>query len=131
MNLLLDTHIWLWALREPHKLSSEVHRALTDPSNTRLLSPVSIWEVTILLEKKRIKLEEDFAKWFVRTADDLELAEAPLSWKCVHEMRYILPNHKDPGDRFLAATAIAYDLILVTGDPKLLELPGLKTFANV
>jgi PIN domain nuclease of toxin-antitoxin system len=131
MNLLLDTHIWLWAFREPHKLSSDVHRALGDPTNIRFLSPVSIWEVLILLEKRRIKLEEDFARWFARTATDLELAEAPLNWKAVHEMRYKLPNHRDPGDRFLAATAIAHDLTLVTADARLFEVPGLKVFANV
>jgi PIN domain nuclease of toxin-antitoxin system len=46
-------------------------------------------------------------------------------------MRYILPNHKDPADRFLAATAVAYDLTLVTADQKLIGVPGLKVLANV
>jgi PIN domain nuclease of toxin-antitoxin system len=131
MRFLLDTHIWLWMLREPHKLSSLVHQALHEPSNERYLSPVSIWEITVLLEKKRITLDEDFREWFARTTDDLELAEAHLSWQVVHEMRYILPNHKDPADRFLAATAIAFDLILVTADQKLIGVPGLKVLANV
>jgi PIN domain nuclease of toxin-antitoxin system len=131
MRFLLDTHIWLWMLREPHKLSSLVHQALYEPSNQRYLSPVSIWEITVLLEKKRITLDEDFGEWFARTANDLELTEAHLSWQAVHEMRYILPNHKDPADRFLAATAIAFDLVLVTADQKLIGVPGLKVLANV
>ena len=131
MKFLLDTHIWLWSFREPHKLSSEVHRVLSKPGNVRYLSPISIWEVMILLEKKRLELHESFDRWFVRTVGDLELAEAPLTWKVVHEMRYILPNHKDPADRFLAATAVAYDFILVTADQKLMGVPGLKVLANV
>jgi PIN domain nuclease of toxin-antitoxin system len=131
MRLLLDTHIWLWMLREPHKLSSLVHQALGDPGNERYLSPISIWEVTVLLEKNRIELHEDFAEWFARTVSDLELSEAVLSWQVVHEMRYILPKHRDPADRFLAATAIAHDLILVTADQKLIGVPGLKVLANV
>jgi PIN domain nuclease of toxin-antitoxin system len=85
----------------------------------------------ILLEKKRISFHEDFAVWFARTSQDLELEEANLTWQVVHEMRYILPNHKDPADRFLAATAIAHDLILVTSDQKLIGVPGLKVLANV
>ena len=42
-----------------------------------------------------------------------------------------MPNHKDPADRFLAATAIVFDLILVTSDQKLMDVPGLKVLANV
>jgi PIN domain nuclease of toxin-antitoxin system len=90
-------------LREPHKLSSFVHQALYEPANERFLSPVSIWEVTVLLEKKRITLDADFGEWFARTTADLELTEAYLSWQVVHEVRYILPNHRDAADRFLAA----------------------------
>jgi PIN domain nuclease of toxin-antitoxin system len=131
MRFLLDTHIWLWMFREPHKLSSVVHQAVTEPANDCYLSPISIWEVMILLEKKRISFHEDFAVWFARTSQDLELGEANLTWQVVHEMRYILPNHKDPADRFLAATAIAHDLILVTSDQKLIGVPGLKVLANV
>ena len=131
MRYLLDTHIWLWMLREPHKLSSLVHQALHDPGNERYLSPISIWEVTVLLEKKRIAMHEDFAVWFARTSEDVELIEAALNWEIAHNMRYILPNHKDPADRFLVATAVAYDLTLVTADQKLIGIPGLKVLANV
>jgi PIN domain nuclease of toxin-antitoxin system len=131
MRLLLDTHIWLWAVREPHKLSSAVHQALFDPANDLYLSPISVWEVTVLLEKKRIHMQEDFGVWFRQTAHDLDLQEAELNWKIAHEMPFILPNHKDPADRFLAATAIAYDLVLVTADSKLVGIPALKVLANV
>jgi PIN domain nuclease of toxin-antitoxin system len=76
-------------------------------------------------------MHEDFAEWVRRTAMDLELAEAKLTWQVVHEMRYILPNHKDFADRFLAATAVAFDLTLVTADEKRFGVPGLKVLANV
>ena len=58
----------------------------------------------MLFEEKRMTLDADFG------------SEAHLTWQVVHERRYILPNHRDPADRFLAATAIAFDLILVTAD---------------
>ena len=131
MRLLLDTHIWLWMMREPHKLTSLVHQAVLDPANQRYLSPISIWEVTVLLEKRRIQMQEDFGVWFRQTTQDLDLLEAELNWKIVHEMRFILPNHRDPADRFLAATAIAHDLVLVTADSKLMGIPALKVLANV
>lgn len=130
MRLLLDTHIWLWSFREPHRLSSEVHQAVADPRNERFLSPISIWEAIILLEKKRILIEKDFGEWFEQTKSELDLQEAPLDWKVVHEVRFSMLGHKDPADRFLAATAMAYDLTLVTADERLLHVPGLKTLSN-
>lgn len=131
MRFLLDTHIWLWAALEPHKLTSEVHNLLSSPEPHLFLSPISLWELSVLLEKKKFALKEDFAEWVQRTVSDLRLQEIPLNWKVATEMRFILPNHKDPADGFLAATAIAFDLILVTADQKLIEVPGLKVLANV
>jgi PIN domain nuclease of toxin-antitoxin system len=131
MRLLLDTHIWLWSFREPHKLSSEVHRTIGDPENFRFLSPVSIWEAIVLLEKKKIAIDEDFGEFFERTRSELDLQEAPLDWRVVHEMRFLMLGYKDPADRFLAATARAYNLTLVTADQHLLRIPGVKTLGNL
>ena len=129
-RFLLDTHIWLWAVMAPHKLSSQVHKIAGDPEATRYLSPISLWELGTLVDKKRFYLKEDYAIWVERSIKDLKLSEAPLNWKVAHQMRYILPNHKDPADRFLAATAIAYDLTFVTGDEVLRGVPVLKVLAN-
>ena len=131
MRVLLDTHIWLWGALEPHRLTSEVHKLLNSPETDRFLSAISLWELSVLVEKKRFALKEDFAVWVQRSISDLNLQEISLSWKVAYEMRYILPNHKDPADRFLAATAIAFDLILVTADQKLTGVPGLRVLANV
>ena len=130
-RFLLDTHIWLWAATEPHKLTSEVHRLLNSLETDRFLSPISLWELSVLVQKKRFAIKEDFAVWVQRSISDLNLKETSLSWKVAYEMRYILPNHKDPADRFLAATAVAYDFTLVTGDQKMIGVPGLKVLANV
>jgi PIN domain nuclease of toxin-antitoxin system len=131
MRLLLDTHIWLWSFREPHKLNTVVHQAISDPRNDRFLSPVSVWEAIMLLEKKKIEIEQDFGEWFEQSRTELELKEAPLDWRVVHEMRFMMFGYKDTGDRFLAATAKAYDLVLVTADERLLRVPGLKTLGNI
>jgi len=45
LKLLLDTHILLWSLIEPERLSHHVATALEDPANELWLSPVAIWEV--------------------------------------------------------------------------------------
>ena len=130
MRLLLDTHIWIWNYTAPEKLTSEVARELTNPENERFLSPVSIWEIAVLLEKRRISLKQDFGDWFKKSVEDLVLLDAPFQWEVAHELRFTLLGHRDPADRFLVATAKVYDLTLVTSDERLLNAPGLKVLAN-
>ena len=130
MRLLLDTHIWIWSDVEAHKLSSEVARELASPENERYLSPVSVWEAILLLEKKRVRLNGDFGEWFQKSKVELDLIEVPLSWEIAHEIRYTILGYRDPGDRFLVATAKVYDLTLVTADERLMEIPGLKVLPN-
>ena len=131
MRLLLDTHIWLWSLLEPHKLSSEVSQIIAAPENDCYLSPVSVWETILLLEKKRFSIPCDFREWFEQARREFSLREIPLDWQIVHELRFMMLGYKDPADRFLAATARAYDLTLVTADLRLLNVPGIKTLANL
>jgi PIN domain nuclease of toxin-antitoxin system len=130
VRLLLDTHIWIWNYTAPEKLTSEVARELTNPENDRFLSPVSIWEVAVLLEKRRINLKQDFGDWFKKSVEDLVLLDAPFHWEVAHELRFTLLGHRDPADRFLVATAKVYDLTLVTSDERLLNAPGLKVLSN-
>lgn len=130
MKLLLDTHIWIWNYTAPEKLTSEVAREMLDPNNERYLSPVSIWEMAILLEKRRINLSQDFGEWFEKSVRDLALLEAAFSWEVAHELRYTQLGHRDPADRFLVATARVYELTLVTADERLMNVPGLNVLPN-
>jgi len=130
MNLLLDTHIWIWSYLEPSKISSGVTKELTHPGNDRFLSAVSVWEAIMLLERKRVQVNKDFGEWFLESKEELSLNEVPVSWEVAHELRFTMLGHRDPADRFLVATAKAYDLTLVTADERLMNIPGLNVLAN-
>lgn len=127
MNLLLDTHIWIWSLLEPNKLGNRLQRELREPSNEQWLSPISVWEATVLQRKGRLVIPGNAADWFEQSLAGLH--EAPLT----HEMALLaekLPLHGDPADRFLAATAKVLGLTLVTADERLLGLGDIATLAN-
>jgi PIN domain nuclease of toxin-antitoxin system len=130
VRLLLDTHIWIWNYTAPEKLTSEVARELANADNERYLSPVSLWELAVLLEKRRVNLRQNFGEWFKQSVEDLELVEAPLDWAVAQELRFTLLGHRDPADRFLVATAKVYDLTLVTADERLLSVAGLSVMPN-
>lgn len=128
MKLLLDTHIWLWSLREPHRLSSRVRRELRDENNELWLSPVSAWEASVLHRKARLRLHVSFREWMGTASANLR--EAPLTHEVVVSAQELDLLHRDPADRFLVATAQVLGLTLVTEDQRLLGLGKIATLAN-
>ena len=128
MNLLLDTHIWLWSLREPKRLARRVQNELKDQSNELWLSPVSTWEVLLLNARGRIRLHGELSDWLTRAT--AHMREAPLTHEIVLAAQQLPLSNPDPADRFLAATAQVLGLILVTADERLLGLGEIGTLAN-
>ena len=130
MKLLLDTHIWLWSAGDEDKIQPDVLRALEDPKNEKWLSPISIWELMTLIEKRRLSLNMDVEEWIAQALSEAPLREAPLTAEVVLAMNKIQLPHRDPADAFLAATAHVFNLTLVTSDERLLSVKGLSTLPN-
>ena len=130
MKYLLDTHIWFWSYIESSRLSRRVARTLADSKNELWLSPVSVWELTILSRKGRFRVQPDIPTWVKKSMSDLQLVEAPLTVDVALAIPSINFSHGDPADQFLAATAKVFDLTLITADDHLLKLPGIRVLAN-
>ena len=127
MRLLLDTHIFLWSLLEPERLRPEVAAALEDKSNELWLSPIVILEVLVLAERGRVVLQPDAVTWVRRVLEKVPFREAALTHEVAIQSRLVELPHRDPADRFLAATALVYELTLVTADERLLKIPSIPT----
>ena len=127
MNLLLDTHIWLWSQLEPKKLGRRVTAELSNTANELWISPVSVWEALTLMQKGRVRVENPYG-WGKRYTE--QLREAPLTNEIVIAGLSLPLPHSDPADRFLAATAKELGLTLVTGDRNLLDSSEIATLPN-
>ena len=128
MKLLLDTHIWLWSLGEPDRLGRHLLHELRKGTHELWLSPMSVWEALLLNAKGRIKLHGDLPAWVERAT--AKMHEAPLTHEIALAAHRLALPHRDPADRFLAATAQVLDLTLVTADVRLLGLGEIQTLAN-
>jgi PIN domain nuclease of toxin-antitoxin system len=128
LKLLLDTHIWIWSLHDPKQLGRRVERELRDPANELWLSPISTWEALTLHAKGRLRLRGNPTEWVARATAPLR--EAPLTHEIALAAHELAIPHRDPADRFLAATALVLDLTLVTADTTLLGLGEIATLAN-
>ena len=130
MKLLLDTHIWLWSLGEPHRLSRRVAQELDNRENELWLSPVSLWEAFLLIRKKRIQISPDFTSWLATSLSVLPVVEAPLTFEVARALTGLPVPHGDSADLFLAATAKAFELTLITADRNLIKTAGISVLAN-
>jgi PIN domain nuclease of toxin-antitoxin system len=130
VKLLLDTHIWLWSLLEPGRLIKRVIRRLEDPSNELWLSPISVWETLLLVEKRRVRLTTAPRQWLDHVLRAAPVRDAVLTREVAVASRSVDVPHADPADRFIAASAITYELTLVTADERLLSSKLYRTMPN-
>jgi PIN domain nuclease of toxin-antitoxin system len=124
-RLLLDTHIALWldsgddALRPPT-------RALIDDcwqnGGTILLSAVSVWEMALLVDTRRIELDLPIEEWITRFVERPGVEALPLGHSAAsRSYRLYQLEHRDPADRLLIASAIELSCPLVTYDERILR----------
>jgi len=131
VGLLLDTHIWLWGLLDPDRLSNGVRQALASRQEELRLSPISVWEALILAERGRLTLEPDPRSWLRKAMSKCPIVEVPVTLDVVLVSRNIDLEHQDPADRFIAASAKVFGLKLVTADRRLLRCPEIEVLPNI
>ncbi len=130
MKLLLDTHIWLWLTLEPHKLHARVSAAIEDQANELWLSPISVWEALVHVEKRRLMVDEPFADWLQLLVRRAPCREAALTNEIILELTRFSLSQSDPADRFLVATARVNGLTLVTSDKRVLKGRACNLLSN-
>jgi PIN domain nuclease of toxin-antitoxin system len=130
LKLLLDTHIWVWSVLEPERLSVRVARQLTNPENEIWLSAVSVWELLLLHEKGRVRLIPDAVSFINDNLGRMNIREAPLTFEVALAISSLKLPHNDPADGFIAATAKVFGLTLVTADDQLCKLADLAVLPN-
>ena len=79
MNFLLDTHIWLWSLLDPERLSRRVVSALAARGARRWLSPLSVWEALLLIERGRLSVDRPADEWIREALERAPFEEAAVT----------------------------------------------------
>lgn len=112
MNLLLDTHVFLWWDRQDKALNPDTRALIADPTNSVLISAASIWEIAI---KRRLgKL--DFHGSAVAAIGANGFQELPVLPIDAEQAGQLAWPHNDPFDRMLVAQAARRGFTLVTAD---------------
>jgi len=115
LNLLLDTHLLLWAASEPERLSAKARALLLDPANQLVFSAASLWEISIKNSLDRADFNVDPRRlWRMLLVNGYR--ELPVTSEHTVAVNDLPKLHKDPFDRILVAQARVEGLLLLTVD---------------
>ena len=125
--IVLDTATWIWRASDPERLTTNARRAI-DEAERSLVSAISVWEVAMLVAKRRIQLDRPVEQWVdialalpgIQLAP-LEPAIAVRSTKLPGEI------HPDPADRIIVATALENAAPIITPDERIRAYPHVQS----
>jgi PIN domain nuclease of toxin-antitoxin system len=120
MNLSLDTHVLLWSLSSPERLSKVARSAIENPGNIVFVSAAAAWEVEIKAALGKLRAPSDLANQIAAA----NFEELPITIAHALALKQLPNLHRDPFDRIMLAQAKAAGLTFVTADPLVLQYPG-------
>jgi PIN domain nuclease of toxin-antitoxin system len=129
MRLLLDTHLLIWAMGDPGRLSTSLRKRLEDPANALVFSVASLWELVIKagLGREGFLVQPALLR---RALLDGGWQELPIAARHVFAVAHLPSLHRDPFDRLLLAQATEEGLLLLTADAQLARYPGPVHFVG-
>ena len=118
--ILLDTHAFFWSFAHQDQLTDKVKRLICETDLLGVAS-ISLWEIAMLVQKKRITLNIPLFDWFEEAFDNPKYRLLPLS-AAVAIKSCSIEMHGDPADRMIVATSLVYAIPLITMDRKIHDL---------
>lgn len=116
MNLLLDTHVFLWFVNDNPKLSNHLKDLIEDDDNVSYLSMASLWEMSIKFNLGKLRLDLNYEEFVEREVitSSIKLLKIELEHLKINAA---LPfHHRDPFDRLLIAQAVVENLPIISVD---------------
>jgi PIN domain nuclease of toxin-antitoxin system len=126
--ILLDTHVWLWWLSEPDRLSAIASERISDARRNGIVavSAISAWEAAMLIRKNRLELRVPPLELVASCARLPFFRFVPIGPGIAVASVELEGLHPDPADRMIVATARHEGLDLITKDERLHAWPGAQ-----
>jgi len=116
MNLLLDTHAWLWFVFGDPQLSAAARTHISDPSNVKFISPASYWEISIKISTGKYALNTPYALFIRQAIVGNGFRFLHISPRHTERVSTLPFHHRDPFDRLLLAQAEVEGMAIVSND---------------
>jgi PIN domain nuclease of toxin-antitoxin system len=116
MRLLLDTHVFIWWVGLPEKLSERVTTLLGNRDNELFLSVASVWEMQIKLKSGKLTLDLPLEEMILNQQEENDLNLLNIDVADVWVLDGLPVPHRDPFDRMIIAQSIRAELSLISVD---------------
>jgi PIN domain nuclease of toxin-antitoxin system len=116
MNLLLDTHVFIWSQTAVAKISAPKIRALRNTQNVLFLSLANVWEIQIKIQIGKFSFPKPLSDIIKEQQAVNDLQILPITAEHIYALDNLPFHHKDPFDRMLIAQATVENYTLVTDD---------------
>jgi PIN domain nuclease of toxin-antitoxin system len=123
MNLLLDSHVFLWLMNEPEKLPRKVLAMCERPENSLHLSVASVWELQIKQTLGKLIMQQPLKAILDEQQQINSMEVLPVKLNHLWRLSDLPRVHNDPFDRLLIAQAIVEDMSLVSADQMFSSYP--------
>jgi PIN domain nuclease of toxin-antitoxin system len=123
LRFLLDTHVVVWAIYEPHRISSRVKLILEDPTNELIVSHATLWELLNKVGRGQLRLTTGSVTEVFGRIQSLGITLMAVNLDDILAAASLHHYHSDPFDRMLIAQALAEGVSLVTDDKEIRQYP--------
>ena len=127
MRILLDSHIFLWAITGDARLSKRHRDLFLEEGNDLLLSVASLWEILIKTGLGRLPLPQPAAAYLAKQMEQNRIAMLGIRAAHLEALETLPPLHRDPFDRMLVAQALSERMPMLSVD-KGIKKYGVKVF---
>ena len=127
--IVIDTHIWIWWVSQPGRLSQSQQTALqANESNVIGISAISCWEIAKLVQGGRLDLQRSVKEWFTLALDYPGVQLLPLTPDIALLSTQLRDGFRsDPADELIIATALSFNCPLLTRDQKIRDYTHIQT----
>jgi PIN domain nuclease of toxin-antitoxin system len=123
VNLLLDTHTFLWFIGGSDRLSAHARDLIEDGENDRYISVASLWEMAIKVSIGKLNVPLPFTRLVREHVVGNAIEVLPIAPEHLDEQRKLPFHHRDPFDRLIIAQAITEDMTIVGRDAEFEAYP--------
>ncbi len=118
MRVLVDTHTFLWALLNDHRLSAKAKQILSSDTNELVFSLVSLWEIAIKIKTGKLNTIGSSVAYLRDEMAAYGMELLPIRYEHILQLESLPHHHNDPFDRLLIAQAATESLPILTADEK-------------
>jgi len=124
--IVLDTHVLVWWLSEPKKLSKSAAHAIKSAKRVGIPA-ICVWEFSMLVARLRIRINRPALEWLEAALAEPRVELVPLTFAVAVQASRLGGFHGDPSDGLIVATAQLEGVPLVTKDQRILDYEGVET----